>query len=221
VVRDAGKQGMHTHVGSGIELDDFVGRHGIEDMDPVGNPSFSASCLSSLTIGAQTCGTQTVRRDELEALRRDQQRSERRRTLLFVGIAAAVGLGLIAAAAVPLIRGWLDDPVRRDWSDFGVSASAASCDEVAAEAQTGTADHRPDGERIDYASAPPTSGPHYPVPAPFTRKFYTPEQPGDRAAGAQSGARLHDPLVGPGRSGCPPGDPAGPRDPGDRKRGCR
>jgi len=118
---------------------------------------------------------ETARREKLEALRRDQQRSERRRTLLFVGIAAAVGLGLIAAAAVPLIRGWLDDPVRRDWSDFGVSASAASCDEITADEQTGTADHRPDGERIDYASAPPTSGPHYPVPAPFTRKFYTPD----------------------------------------------
>ena len=60
---------------------------------------------------------ETARREKVDALRREQQRSERRRTLLFVGIAVAVGLGLIAAAAVPLIRGWLDDPARRDWSD--------------------------------------------------------------------------------------------------------
>jgi hypothetical protein len=118
---------------------------------------------------------ETARREKLEALRREQQRTERRRTILFVGIAVAVAVGLIAAAAVPLIRDWLDDPNRRDWADFGVSASAASCDDVIAEEQTGSADHRQDGERIDYASAPPTSGPHYQVPAPFTRKFYTPD----------------------------------------------
>jgi hypothetical protein len=118
---------------------------------------------------------ETARREKVEALRREQQRSERRRTLLFVGIAVVVGLGLIAAAAVPLIRGWLDDPARRDWSDIGVSASEASCEAVTQEEQTGSSDHRPDGEQIDYASAPPTSGPHYQVPAPFTRKFYTPD----------------------------------------------
>jgi Protein of unknown function (DUF3105) len=118
---------------------------------------------------------ETARREKLEALRREQQRSERRRTVLIVGVSIAVALGLIAAAAVPLIRGWLDDPNRRDWADFGVSASAASCDAVAEEEQTGTADHRPDGERIDYETAPPASGPHYQVPAPFTRKFYTPD----------------------------------------------
>ncbi|HEX2362184.1 MAG TPA: DUF3105 domain-containing protein [Jiangellaceae bacterium] len=118
---------------------------------------------------------ETARREKLEALRREQQRSERRRTTLFVGIAIAVALGLIAAAAVPLIRQWLDDPTRRDWADFGVTVSAASCDAVTEEEQTGSSDHRQDGERIDYASAPPTSGPHYQVPAPFTRKFYTPD----------------------------------------------
>ena len=118
---------------------------------------------------------EAARREKVEALRREQQRSERRRTMLIVGIAVVVGLGLITAAAVPLIRGWLDDPARRDWADFGVAAAAASCDPVTEEEQTGSSDHRADGERIDYASAPPTSGPHYQVPAPFTRKFYTPD----------------------------------------------
>ena len=118
---------------------------------------------------------ETARREKLEALRREQQRKERRRTILFVGIAVVVALGLIAAAAVPLVRDWLDDPNRRDWADFGVAASAASCDAETEEAASGTSDHRQDGERVDYASAPPTSGPHYQVPAPFSRKFYAPD----------------------------------------------
>jgi hypothetical protein len=118
---------------------------------------------------------ETARREKIEALRREQQRSERRRTVLIVGISVAVALGLIAAAAVPLVRDWLDDPLRRDWAEFGVAAAAASCDAVTEDEPSGSADHRQDGERVDYASAPPTSGPHYLVPAPFTRKFYTPD----------------------------------------------
>ena len=118
---------------------------------------------------------ETARREKIEALRREQQRSERRRTVLIVGISVAVALGLIAAAAVPLVRDWLDDPLRRDWADFGVTSSAASCDAVTEDEPSGSSDHRQDGERVDYASAPPTSGPHYLVPAPFTRKFYTPD----------------------------------------------
>jgi len=117
---------------------------------------------------------ETARREKLEAMRREQRASERRRTMLFVGVAVVVALGLVTAAALPLVRNWLDDPARRDWSDFGVALSAASCDPVVEEEQTGNFDHRPDGEAIEYTSAPPTSGPHYAVPAAFTRKFYTP-----------------------------------------------
>lgn len=117
----------------------------------------------------------TARREKLEAIRRQQRAAERRRTMLFVGIAVVVAVGLVTAAAIPLVRGWLDDPVRRDWSDFGVAVSAASCDETIAEEQSGISDHRPDGERLEYTSAPPTSGPHYNVPASFNRKFYTPD----------------------------------------------
>ncbi|HMG30377.1 MAG TPA: DUF3105 domain-containing protein [Jiangellaceae bacterium] len=117
---------------------------------------------------------EAARREKLEALRREQKAAERRRTMLFVGIAVVVALGLVTAAAVPLVQRWLDDPARRDWSDFGVAASSASCDDVIAEEQNGTADHRADGEQIEYTSAPPTSGPHYAVPASFNRKFYTP-----------------------------------------------
>lgn len=117
---------------------------------------------------------EAARREKLEALRREQKAAERRRTLLFVGIAVVIALGLVTAAAVPLVQNWLDDPARRGWAEFGVAASDASCEDVIAEEQVGSADHRPEGEQLDYTSAPPTSGPHYAVPASFNRKFYTP-----------------------------------------------
>jgi len=38
---------------------------------------------------------------------------------------------------------------------------------------TGNQEHRPEGTPITYAEAPPAFGAHYPVTAPFERKFYT------------------------------------------------
>lgn len=115
------------------------------------------------------------RREKLEEMRREQRARERRRTALIVGAAVLVGGGLVAAAAVPLVRQSLDNPASKDWAAFGVAAGSASCDEVVAEPQSGSADHRPDGEVIAYDPVPPASGSHWSLPAPFGRKFYTPQ----------------------------------------------
>ena len=115
------------------------------------------------------------RRAKIEEMRAQQRSSERRRTMLVVTAAVVIGGGLVAAAAIPLVRQTLDDPANKDWSEFGVVAADASCDDVQQEPPSGEADHRPDGEVIEYDTAPPATGPHYAVPAPFTRKFYTPD----------------------------------------------
>lgn len=94
---------------------------------------------------------------------------------MVVGVAAVVGVGLVAGAAVPLINQWRNDPTNQDWAAFGVPASDASCDPISEEPAQGNNDHRPDGEEISYDPAPPAFGPHYNVPAGFNRKFYTPD----------------------------------------------
>ncbi|HSK27783.1 MAG TPA: DUF3105 domain-containing protein [Jiangellales bacterium] len=114
------------------------------------------------------------RRAKLEEMREQQRSADRRRTILVVTAALVVGGGLVAAAAVPLVRSTLNDPANKDWSEFGVAAAEASCEPVEETPPSGEADHRPDGEVVSYESVPPASGPHYAVPAPFTRKFYTP-----------------------------------------------
>jgi hypothetical protein len=115
------------------------------------------------------------RREKIEEMRQQQRAADRRRTLIIVVAAVVLAGGLIAAAAVPLIRQTLNDPARKDWSEFGVAAADASCDDAVEEPTSGSSDHRPDGEAIEYDPIPPSSGPHYNVPAPFTRKFYTPD----------------------------------------------
>ena len=105
-------------------------------------------------------------------MRKKQESAERRRTLFFVAIAVTLGVGLIAAAAIPSYLASRDDPSNKDIAAFGVAAAAAACGEVSTKAATGVADHRPEGV-LSYDTVPPSFGPHRPLPAPFERKFYT------------------------------------------------
>ena len=113
------------------------------------------------------------RRARVEALKKEQESADRRRKMLVFGVSGVLALGIIAAAAIPLINQSRNNPANKGWGTFGVAAADASCDPVIEDAQTGTQDHRPDGETIEYTSAPPDSGPHYGAPAAFERKFYT------------------------------------------------
>jgi hypothetical protein len=111
------------------------------------------------------------RRQLIEQMQREQARADRRRTLVIVAICLVVGLGIVAYPAIKLVQ---DSRARATpVTDIGVPASQASCGNVVETAATGGSDHKPDGTAIEYATAPPSSGPHYQTWAPFSRKFYT------------------------------------------------
>ena len=111
------------------------------------------------------------RRAVVEQMRRDQQRSERRRTIAVISACVVVGLVIVGLAAIPLLRqrSLTDKPL----ADLGASVKSAGCQDVVRKKATGNQEHRPEGSAIDYADAPPAFGPHYATPAPFARKFYT------------------------------------------------
>jgi hypothetical protein len=115
------------------------------------------------------------RRAKVEELKRQQAAAERRKTLLFVGVAAVVGLGLIAAAVVPAVLNARSNPANQDPADIGEPLAKASCDPVVDDEATGAADHVQPGTSVEYATTPPSSGKHYDVPLPFSRKFYGPD----------------------------------------------
>jgi hypothetical protein len=113
------------------------------------------------------------RRAVVEAMRRDQKRSERRRTYAVVAACVVVGGLIIALGAYPLLR-------QRQQTDgalgtIGVPAGQAGCRDLVTKPANGNQDHKPVGTKIFYKDAPPAFGPHYPQPAPFDRKFYTAE----------------------------------------------
>ena len=104
-------------------------------------------------------------------MQRDQARRDRNRTIIIVAASIVVGLAIIAYPAIRLIQ---DSRTKNQaMTEFGVAASAASCDTPTEDPAVGTQDHKPDGTQIDYSTSPPSSGPHYAEWAPFAKKFYT------------------------------------------------
>ena len=116
------------------------------------------------------------RRAKIEAMRKAEQAKERRKSMMFIAIAVVVGLGLIAAAAVPAYLESRNDPANKALSSFGVSTAAADCDAVQTSKGTNNEadrDHVTDGTVEDYATVPPSYGPHWSAPAFPAREFYT------------------------------------------------
>jgi hypothetical protein len=118
------------------------------------------------------------RRAKLEEMRRAQRATERRRNLTFVGLAAVVGIGIIAAAAIPLIS--KNQQNNKPLTDFGVAASAAQCDAItndpiaaANHVGPGTGGSNESVGRVNYSTVPPSGGDHFLTPMPIDRHFYT------------------------------------------------
>lgn len=115
------------------------------------------------------------RRARLEEMRKAQERKERLRSLLILGPAVLVVIGLIGAA------GWVYYQDKQDTSTLdakavnkiGVSQAAASCDPVLTKPTDRTQEHVPAPTPITYKDAPPAFGAHRPQPAAFGRPFYT------------------------------------------------
>jgi hypothetical protein len=88
-----------------------------------------------------------------------------------IAACVAVGLVIVALAAVPLLK--QNKAKAGALPTIGASAGAAGCQDLVKKDATGNQEHKPEGTVINYPDSPPAFGPHYPTPAPFGRKFYT------------------------------------------------
>jgi hypothetical protein len=115
------------------------------------------------------------RRARLEAMRREAERAERRRTMAVVGICAVVAIAIIAGTAFYLLTQDESATVGEtvDGGSLGDAAEAAGCDNIVLRAAEGSADHV-EGP-VDYPYAPPAFGPHRTQTAPLGITFYTVE----------------------------------------------
>ena len=113
------------------------------------------------------------RRAIVEKMRRDQQRQERRKSLMVLGAAVLVGVLIIGVAVWQFMAA--ESSTSGQLGGIGVAASEAGCQEVVVEEAEGNNDHRPDGEKILYKSSPPATGPHWGtfLQGAQIRKLYT------------------------------------------------
>ena len=119
------------------------------------------------------------RRARVEEMRKQQQATERRRTLLVMGSALVVVIVLVALVVTAIVGFRRDNP--SEVNAIGLAPAEASCGEVISEATEGSGVHigpgtdQPDVTTVEYATAPPTSGRHYPAPEFPAQAFYTAE----------------------------------------------
>lgn len=102
------------------------------------------------------------RRARIDALRREAQRAERRRTLTIVGVCGLVGLLIVGLTAYSLVS-----------RNNSTVTAISGCGDVVVRAAEGSNVHEAPGTPIDYPDAPPAFGSHWPDPAPFGQSFYT------------------------------------------------
>lgn len=117
------------------------------------------------------------RRAVVEQMRKEQQRRDRRRSLMILGISIAVVLGLLALAVVPYVK---DVRHRHELEGLalnkvGATESAAGCQPRKKADAQGSGQHITPGTPIHYPDAPPAFGKHWPnyLQGVEIRNFYT------------------------------------------------
>ncbi len=117
------------------------------------------------------------RRAIAEKMRKDQQRKERQRSLLILGVCVLIVVALLGSAVFVYVQDQRKEKeaAGTPLADLGVSTAAAACDPVKKVDATGSGDHIDTGTKIPYPDAPPAFGPHWPnfLQGSEIRSFYT------------------------------------------------
>lgn len=120
-------------------------------------------------------GTGADRKARVEALKKEQKAQERKKTLIFGGVAAVIVLILIGIPVMSIVN--KNKEKKRAFDELGVPAALAACDAKPAEDKVGAddGDHETDPTvRINYETAPPSHGRHFASPITVnSRGFYS------------------------------------------------
>lgn len=121
--------------------------------------------------------TSRERRERVAAMQAKQKAEERRR--LYVVIAACAAVLAIIAGGITFAVVGENNKKAEALSKLEGNANAASCDPVIEDPASGSSEHfgpgtnQPDVTQHDYATVPPTSGPHLASPVLSDRRVYT------------------------------------------------
>ncbi|TQK72320.1 MULTISPECIES: DUF3105 domain-containing protein [unclassified Nocardioides] len=117
------------------------------------------------------------RRQVIDDIRRKQKRADKRQGMAIVGVCVAVALVIVGAALYPKVRDMVNDQKWKGKSVAQIGASASVCGDITEKEATGSGEHVPEGQQVDYKDAPPAFGAHWNVagvaPTPIGDRFYT------------------------------------------------
>ncbi|GAA4075275.1 DUF3105 domain-containing protein [Nocardioides kongjuensis] len=117
------------------------------------------------------------RRQVIDDIRRKQKRADKRQGMAIVGVCVAVALIIVGAALYPKVRDMVNDQKWKGKSVAEIGASASVCGKITEKEATGSGEHVPEGQQVDYKDAPPAFGAHWNVagvaPTPIGDRFYT------------------------------------------------
>lgn len=100
------------------------------------------------------------RRARLDEIKKTQKAAQRKRTLLTAGIGLGAGVLILGGAGAYIVADQSNKPSNKSFSEFGVAAADAGCTDVQTSATSGGNEHVTTS--VDYATSPPSSGPHNP-----------------------------------------------------------
>ncbi|WP_246086579.1 DUF3105 domain-containing protein [Nocardioides humi] len=117
------------------------------------------------------------RRQVIDDIRRKQKRADKRQGMAIVGVCVVVALVIIGAALYPKARDIVNDQKWKGKSVAEIGAGADVCGDITEKEATGSGEHVPEGQQVDYTDAPPAFGAHWNVagvaPTPIGDRFYT------------------------------------------------
>jgi flagellar basal body-associated protein FliL len=116
-------------------------------------------------------GSGATRRDRLASLEAARKKEQRRRSIVLLVVCVVLAAALLAYPVYLFAKDY--QASHATLADIGVRAAAAGCDPISEHPAKGNQQHVTEGTKVNYDQTPPDSGPHYPAPAPFTKRFYT------------------------------------------------
>lgn len=119
----------------------------------------------------------TSRQAKIDEIRNSSKAADRRRGGMIIGVAVAMGVLIIGAAAWKPVTDALNAREFNNKDLASIGASAESCQDITTKPASGMQDHVQPGTPLDYEEAPPAFGRHYDAWEPIQRKFYSSDRP--------------------------------------------
>ena len=117
------------------------------------------------------------RRKVIDDIRRKQKRADKRQGWVITGVCIVIALLIVGVAAFEPIKTAIDKAryAGKDLADIGAAASV--CEPIFEKEGTGSGEHVPKTQQVEYPDAPPAFGAHWNeanlAPDPPGNRFYT------------------------------------------------